>query len=111
MQEALTNVHRHSESSAVEVKLTAEKGTACLTIKDFGHGIPKEILERFCKSGTNVGVGLAGIRERVKELGGTLEIVSTKKGTTLTARIPMAEPPHNALSSDSHSQMYSSFAS
>jgi signal transduction histidine kinase len=111
MQEALTNVHRHSESSAVEVKLTSENGIASLTVRDFGRGMPKDVLDRFSKSGTNVGVGLAGIRERVKELGGTLEIVSNSAGTMLTARIPMAEPPRNALSSDSHSQMYSSFAS
>jgi len=56
-------------------------------------------------------IELAGIRERVKELGGTLDIISTDAGTMVTVRIPIVEPPRNALSSDSHSQMYSSFAS
>ena len=46
--------------------------------------------------GINVGIGLAGIRERVKELGGTLEITSTDAGTMLTACIPIVEPPRNA---------------
>jgi signal transduction histidine kinase len=110
MQEALTNVHRHSDSSAVEVKLTAESGIVSLTIQDFGCGIHKDILERFSQSGTNVGVGLAGIRERVKELGGTVELTSNDTGTTLTARIPITESPRNALATDSGSQMYSSFA-
>jgi signal transduction histidine kinase len=87
LQEALTNVHRHSGSRAVEVRVTAEDSRVVLTVKDFGMGVPREVLDRFWKTG-NVGVGLAGIRERLKELGGTLEIESNLDGTTLTATIP-----------------------
>jgi len=58
-----------------------------LTVKDFGMGVPREVLDRFWKTG-NVGVGLAGIRERLKELGGTLEIESNLDGTLLRATIP-----------------------
>jgi signal transduction histidine kinase len=50
-------------------------------------GVPREVLDRFWKTG-NAGVGLAGIRERLKELAGTLEIESNLDGTTLTATIP-----------------------
>ena len=50
-------------------------------------GVPREVLDRFWKSG-NVGVGLAGIRERLKELGGALEIESNLDGTILKATIP-----------------------
>ena len=50
-------------------------------------GIPREVLDRFWKTG-NVGVGLAGIRERLKELGGSLEIESNLDGTILKATIP-----------------------
>src|SRR5262249_25258598 len=78
MQEALTNVHRHSRSRRVDITLTTDKTAASLVIKDFGKGIPREILEQFKQKGTNVGVGLAGIRERVKELGGTFQIESTR---------------------------------
>ena len=75
LQEALTNVHRHSGSRAVEVRVTAEDSRVVLTVKDFGMGVPREVLDRFWKTG-NVGVGLAGIRERLKELAGSLEIES-----------------------------------
>ena len=50
-----------------------------LTVKDFGTGVPKEVLDRFWKTG-NVGVGLPGIRERLKELGGFLDIESDLDG-------------------------------
>jgi signal transduction histidine kinase len=91
LQEALTNVHRHSGSRAVQVRVTIEKDQVVLTIRDFGMGIPREVLDRFWKSG-NVGVGLAGIRERLKELGGALEIESNLDGTTLRATIPVIQP-------------------
>ena len=88
LQEALTNVHRHSGSRAVEVRVTADKTRVVLTVKDFGTGVPKEILDKFWKSG-NVGVGLPGIRERLKELGGTLKIESNAQGTLLNVSIPV----------------------
>jgi signal transduction histidine kinase len=65
LQEALTNVHRHSGSTAVEVRVTADSSNVLLTVKDFGVGVAQEVLDRFWKTG-NVGVGLAGIRERWK---------------------------------------------
>jgi signal transduction histidine kinase len=58
-----------------------------LTVKDYGMGVSREILDRFWKTG-NTGVGLAGIRERLKELGGFLEIESNLDGTLLRATIP-----------------------
>lgn len=88
MQEALTNVHRHSGSRAVEVRVCADDSKVVLTIKDYGIGVPREILDRFWKTG-NVGVGLAGIRERLKELNGFLEIESNLDGTLLKATIPV----------------------
>jgi signal transduction histidine kinase len=87
LQEALTNVHRHSGSRAVQVGLSIDKERVTLTVRDFGMGVPREVLERFWKTG-NVGVGLAGIRERLKELGGFLEIESNLDGTLLKATIP-----------------------
>lgn len=88
LQEALTNVHRHSGSKAVEVRVKADESQVLLTVRDFGKGIPRDILERFSKTG-NVGVGLAGIRERLKELGGFLGLESNPKGTLLKATIPV----------------------
>jgi signal transduction histidine kinase len=87
LQEALTNVHRHSGSRAVNVSVRKDESVVALTVQDFGMGVPREVLDRFWKTG-NVGVGLAGIRERLKELGGSLEIESNLDGTTLKATIP-----------------------
>ena len=96
LQEALTNVHRHSGSRAVDVRVTEDPAKVVLSVKDFGRGVPGEILDRFWKTG-NVGVGLAGIRERLKELGGSLEIESNLDGTLLRATVPIA-----ASKSDEH---------
>jgi signal transduction histidine kinase len=87
LQEALTNVHRHSGSRAVEVAVVADDARVVLTVKDYGMGVPREVLDRFWRTG-NVGVGLAGIRERLKELEGSLEIESNLDGTLLRATIP-----------------------
>jgi len=89
LQEALTNVHRHSGSRAVQVRVAVDKAKVMLTVRDFGMGVPREVLDRFWKTGS-VGVGLAGIRERLKELGGFLEIESNLDGTTLRATIPIS---------------------
>lgn len=102
LQEALTNVHRHARSKAVDVRLTVDGTYAKLTIKDAGRGIPKDLLDRFAQSGTNVGVGLAGIRERIKELGGVFEIQSDGHGTVLSAVIPR-RPPEKRNAADSFS--------
>lgn len=110
MQEALTNVYRHSGSRRVDVELKTDERRATLVIKDFGKGIRKEILERFRLSGTNVGVGLAGIRERVKELGGNFAIRSSPKGTTLEVTIPIVDREHSRYAAGSNSQIYSSLA-
>ena len=89
LQEALTNVHRHSGSRTVDVRVDGDDTRVVLTVRDFGMGVPREVLDRFWKTG-NVGVGLAGIRERLKELGGSLEIESNLDGTILRATIPLS---------------------
>ena len=88
LQEALTNVHRHSGSRAVDVCVSGDESRVMLTVKDYGVGVAREILDRFWRTG-NVGVGLAGIRERLQELGGVLEIESNLDGTTLRVTIPV----------------------
>ena len=103
LQEALTNVHRHSRSRSVQVRLAAKAHAITLSIQDHGKGIPPETLTRFLRNGTNVGVGLAGMRERIKELSGTLSIRSDQSGTVLKVEIPLAANPRNAdsvISSD-----------
>lgn len=89
LQESLTNVHRHSQAKKVHVSLTLSDGKVTMVVEDNGKGIMREVLERFARSSTNVGVGLAGMRERAKELGGTLKVESGKKGTRLSVVIPV----------------------
>jgi signal transduction histidine kinase len=69
LQESLTNVHRQSHSSKVEVRLEVANGHAALRVRDYGRGFPPEQLESF-RGGSDLGVGTAGMRERVIELGG-----------------------------------------
>jgi signal transduction histidine kinase len=90
LQEGLTNAHRHSASPNVEVKFQRFPNLATLEIQDFGKGIPQPILDRFQRTGTGSGVGLAGIRERVKELGGDFTICSSDTGTILRSAVPLS---------------------
>lgn len=110
MQEALTNVHRHSGSKRVDITVTRTESLVALVIRDFGKGMNDETLEQFKLSGTKVGVGLAGIRERLKELGGTFQIESSPEGTTLTASIPISHESRSFVVAAPSSQIYSSFA-
>jgi len=96
LQESLTNVHRHSGSQTAHVRLLKTEGLAIIEVKDDGKGIPSTILEDAGGSGKRViGVGLRGMRERLNQLGGELEISSTEYGATVTARVPITPPAAN----------------
>jgi len=89
LQEGLTNVHRHSGASAVRVCLQRRPEAVILEIRDFGRGIPAEQLDRLRQAGPDGGVGLAGMRERLRELTGRLEIESDSDGTSVRAVVPL----------------------
>jgi signal transduction histidine kinase len=82
LQESLTNIHRHSGSNRAKIRAGIEGEELSLEITDYGHGIPHEI-QSFKNSGNGVGVGLAGIRERLREVDGKLDLSSTGDGTIL----------------------------
>ena len=90
LQESLTNIHRHSRSSRAEISLHTNPKGAILRIRDYGKGISREMLDSFVHTGGNVGVGLAGMRERVREQGGQFDIQSDRNGTTITVIMPTA---------------------
>jgi PAS domain S-box-containing protein len=90
-QESLTNVHRHSESKTAHIRFALEHAEAVMEIKDQGKGIPSQLLERSADSIATLGVGIRGMRERVRQLGGQLEIFSSPTGTTVRARIPLKQ--------------------
>jgi signal transduction histidine kinase len=94
LQESLSNVVRHSGSNSVDIRLDSDDRNAVLSIRDYGKGIPFEKLSGFQKTGAEAGVGLAGMRERVEEMGGRFTIDSDSKGTCITARLPRASAEH-----------------
>jgi signal transduction histidine kinase len=91
LQEGLTNVHRHSRASKADVQLIREPEHLVLQVTDNGRGIPPEMLSRFHETGVGMGVGLTGMRERVRELGGNLELNSSTSGTILRVRVPIVQ--------------------
>ncbi len=93
LQESLTNVHRHSGASDVSIHFQHEAETVTLEIRDFGKGIPEERLRLLHGVTGKTGVGLAGMRERVHELNGRLEIESDGRGTSMRAVVPLSATP------------------
>ena len=92
LQESLTNVHRHANAKSIDVALTCRDGRVVLTVTDDGRGLPREVVARF-RSGLASGVGLAGMRERLAELDGVLEVESKARGSCVRAIIPTMECP------------------
>ena len=89
VQESLTNVQRHSRSDAAWVTLSEHKDRAELRITDSGVGVSPEIIEQIKQGRAIEGVGLRGMYERVRELGGQLEIESSGMGTAVSAVFPL----------------------
>jgi len=96
LQEALTNVHRHSGASNADILIRRSSGQVILEVNDNGHGMSQEMLDRFREAGTGTGVGLMSMHERARELGGTIQIESGSTGTSMRIAIPV--PPDCAQS-------------
>ncbi len=90
VQECLTNIHRHSESLTALIKLQKLPGEITLEVSDEGKGLAKEAQLKI-SSGQTPGVGLRGMRERARNLGGDVEIRSNGHGTTVIAKVPLEE--------------------
>ena len=88
LQESLTNIHKHASSAQASVAISFETTRVVLKIQDTGKGIPEAVLQSFQNDGAQLGVGLAGMRERVRELGGEIKIDSSPRGTLVTTTIP-----------------------
>jgi signal transduction histidine kinase len=86
-QECLGNVHRHSSSPTATLRFYIEGKKAHLQVKDDGHGITSERQREIAIGGG--GVGLRGIRERIAQAGGELQINSSSKGTTVEVAVPI----------------------
>jgi two-component system, chemotaxis family, CheB/CheR fusion protein len=90
-QEGLTNVHRHSGSKSAQVRIAAATGQVTLEISDRGKGLPAELTKPGAGASKTSGVGIASMCERVKELGGNIEFVSSSNGTTVRAVVPFTK--------------------
>lgn len=92
-QEALTNIERHSGSTSAEIRLLRQPGELLLEIADHGCGISPQILKQLNRGTALPGIGIAGMRERIRLLGGLMEIRSSSEGTTVRAKLPIECPP------------------
>ncbi|HEY2459560.1 MAG TPA: PAS domain S-box protein [Candidatus Acidoferrum sp.] len=88
LQESLTNVHRHSESRVANVRLAIEDGFVRLDVSDQGKGMKSSAAQAKPDAGVTHGVGLRSMDERVRHVGGRLELVSSAQGTTVSAIVP-----------------------
>ncbi|MGB9460336.1 MAG: ATP-binding protein [Candidatus Acidiferrum sp.] len=86
VQECLTNIHRHSGSKTATIRLLRSQDTVSVEVQDEGKGISAEKLAGM--KGRS-GVGIAGMRERVRHYAGTLEVISNGKGTKIAVSLPI----------------------
>jgi signal transduction histidine kinase len=92
LQECLTNIHRHSKSKTALVRISRSPKEVRIQVGDEGRGIPANKIANMRSQGGSIGVGTSGMRERIKQFGGELEIDSEYGlGTVVTAAIPLQE--------------------
>ena len=90
VQECLTNIHRHSGSAAATIRVRKEDHRILVEVQDKGKGIPPD--KRLAlQTSSRTGVGFRGMRERLRQLGGTLDIRSDGAGTEVIAMLPMPD--------------------
>jgi signal transduction histidine kinase len=90
VQECLTNIHRHSGSPVARIRVRRHDEHVDVEIEDKGRGISPEKQEEMANAGTP-GVGIRGMRERIRQLGGTLDIQSSAKGTLVKLQLPVVD--------------------
>ena len=87
VQECLTNIHRHSGSKTAQIEIAREEGSVRVAVQDQGTGMSPQRLAEIQSHGT--GVGIRGMRERVRQFHGDLVIESNGSGTTVCASLPL----------------------
>jgi two-component system NarL family sensor kinase len=86
VQESLTNVYRHAAAEAARVEIVKQPEKVLIRVRDYGKGIPEEL----CRSSTGhgLGIGIGGMRERLRQFGGELIVSCAEPGTLVEAKIP-----------------------
>jgi PAS domain S-box-containing protein len=87
VQECLTNIHRHAESKTATIRLSRTPDGVSLEIQDAGKGISAEKLAGI--QAQRSGVGITGMRERVRHIGGTMDIHSNGSGAKILVKLPV----------------------
>jgi signal transduction histidine kinase len=95
VQECLTNIHRHSGSPVAKVRIAHSEDVVLVEVEDRGKGITPEKLIEMDSDGMP-GVGIRGMRERIRQLGGRVDINSDSSGTTIRAHLPVASASSTA---------------
>lgn len=90
LQESLTNVHRHSRTKSAEIGVDVDAEQVTIEVRDHGRGMPPHIIKQIENESSKLGVGLAGMRERIHELGGRFAVSSDEHGTMVYASIPLS---------------------
>ena len=98
LQESLTNIYRHSGSKTAIVEIARDSQQVWLEVRDQGNGAGQPSQEPF-----RPGMGITGMRERVNDIGGALEIASDHTGTRVRAVIPLASNPAKQAASSKQS--------
>lgn len=96
VQECLTNIHRHSGSKSAFIRMARHNDGVSLEVQDQGKGISPERLAEIQSKGS--GVGITGMRERVRQFGGNMSIESNDEGTIISFTLPLmkSDPPKHA---------------
>jgi PAS domain S-box-containing protein len=89
VQESLSNIQRHSASRTAKIRLRGDDQGVELMVSDSGRGMDRKTVELSRRARTRLGVGILGMRERMAQLGGKLEVESSASGTTVRAAMPM----------------------
>lgn len=90
VQECLTNIHRHSGGAYAAIRVHERDRHVCIEVQDQGRGIPLE-KQLELSSSSRTGVGFRGMRERLRQFGGSLEIRSDNAGTAVSATLPLPD--------------------
>jgi two-component system, NarL family, sensor kinase len=83
VQQSLANIHRHSGSPVAVIRIEVDDHAVNLEIRDEGHGFSPEVLTGFLSGTHLLGVGMAGMRERVRDMGGSFDVRSSDKGASI----------------------------
>jgi two-component system NarL family sensor kinase len=101
LQESLTNVHRYSGSPSAEIRIFQSPSKVHLEIVDHGKGVKAGTERSFFAGAPTLGVGIPGMRERIRQLGGQLDVEFSNEGTRVYATLPREASAESAEQSTS----------